>query len=309
MLKYSIIILLEETHDDFGEFIKRIYEAFSLRNEPFEILIMANGKGGFLRNQLPLLQVLNHRLKAFEFSTSTSQAVCLKAVLGQIKGDILVVFGSYQQISSHSLLKAVDALNDDTDIVAPWRQKRVDPSFNQFQSKVFNIIANKITRSELHDLSCTVKVFRREVLEETELYGNMYRFLPILATRRGFRTEEIKCEHHEERGKTGFYKFSEYINRLIDIFTLYFNTRFTKKPLRFFSSIGMVFLLGGLILNFYLFVQRFLFSIPIGNRPVLFIALLLMILGVLVASAGLLGEIITFTNGRHKKEYTIEKMI
>jgi hypothetical protein len=221
----------------------------------------------------------------------------------------MIVCGSYQQISNHSLIQAVDALKDGTDIVVPWWQKQVVPSFNQLQSRVFITIANKITGSELHGLSCTGKVFRREVLEETELYGNMYRFLPILATRKGFRTKEIKCEHYQELGKTGFYKMSEYINRLIDIFTLYFNTRFTKKPLRFFSSIDVGFLLAGLVLHLFLFIQRFLLNIPIGNRPVLFIALLLMILGVLVASVGLLGEIIAFANGRHKCEYTIEKII
>ena len=308
-MQYSIIVLLEENHEDFSQFVKSLYNVFSLRNEPFEILLMANGMGGFLRNHLSNLQNLNHRIKAFEFTARTTQAVCLKAALNEVRGEILVVCGSYQQITNDSLMKVVDSLDDGTDIIAPWRQKRVDPSFNQFQSKVFNIFANRITGSDLHDLSCTVKVFRRKVLDETELYGNMYRFLPVLAARKGFKTKEVKCEHYQERGKKGFYSLSEYINRLVDIFTLYFNTRFTKKPLRFFSSIGLAFLFIGLFFIIYLFVQRFFLSIPIGNRPLLFISLLLMILGVMVSSVGLLGEIITFTNGRHKKEYTIERMI
>jgi hypothetical protein len=161
--------------------------------------------------------------------------------------------------------------------------------------------------SALHDLSCTVTVVRRTVLEETELYGNMFRFLPVLAAKRGFRVKEMPVEHLQERGKTGFYSFSVYISRLIDILTLFFNTRFTRKPLRFFSFIGIGFTsLGGLSL-LVIFIQKFFFNISIGNRPVLFISLLLTILGVLVASAGLLGEIIVYTNGRKKKEFTIEK--
>jgi hypothetical protein len=197
----------------------------------------------------------------------------------------------------------------ETDIICPYRQRRVDPSFNQIQSRLFNSLVRKIERTNLHDLSCTVRICRRKVLELTVLYGNMYRFLPIVAAQIGFKTKEVKCEHFQERGSTGLYSLSEYIVRMIDIFTIYFNTRFTKKPLRFFSSVGLVFVLVGLIITTYLFVQRFFLDIPIGNRPALFVSLLMLIFGVLVSSVGLLGEIIVFTHGRHRKEYTIEKEI
>jgi len=153
-----------------------------------------------------------------------------------------------------------------------------------------------------------VKVFKREVLEETDFCGNMYRFLPIVAARKGFKNKEIKCEHYEERGKKGFYSLSEYFERLIDIFTLYFNTRFSKKPLRFFSTIGAVFILIGLFITSFVLYQKIFFGYPIGDRPVLLLAILFMVIGTQAASVGLLGEIIAFTHGRARKEYTIEKI-
>jgi dolichol-phosphate mannosyltransferase len=146
-------------------------------------------------------------------------------------------------------------------------------------------------------------------LEETELYGNMFRFLPVLAAVKGFKIVEVPVDHLEERGETGLYSLSDYIARLVDIFTLFFNTSFTRKPLRFFSGIGVGFILVGILGMFILFIQRFFFSVLVGNRPFLFLSLLIIILGVLISSAGLLGEIIAFTNGRHKKEYAIEKTI
>jgi len=203
----------------------------------------------------------------------------------------------------------LDALDHECDIITPWRQHRVDPPFNQFQSKVFNTLVRKITKSDFHDLSCTVKIFRREVLEKTEIYGNMYRFLPIVASRKGFKTKEAKCEHYQERGKTGFYSVPDYITRLLDVFTLYFNTRFTKKPLRFFSSMGLGFLLIGLFITSYVFVQKFFMGIAVGDRPILLLAIFFMVLGVQAASVGLLGEVIVFIHGRQKKEYTIEREI
>jgi len=308
-VRYSVIVLLEEEHEDFPQFIKNLYVVFSTRKVPFEILMIANGTGSFLRNQITNLRGLNHRLTALDFNTPTTQSVCLKTALKECRGEIIIVCGSYQQITSESLIQLVNSLDDDIDIISPWRQHRVDPWFNRFQSQVFNILVRKITRLDLHDLSCTVKVFRREVLEQTEIYGNMYRFLPIVAARKGFKTKEIKCSHHEERGKTGFYRLSDYITRLIDIFTLYFNTRFTRRPLRFFSGIGLGFLSVGLAILCYIFAQRFLMGHPVGNRPVLFLAIFLMAIGVQAASIGLLGEIIVFTHGRHRREYSIQKEI
>ena len=308
-MKYSIIILLEERSEGFSQFVQKLYEIFSLKQESFEILIMANGTEGFLKNELKSLQNCNGRLKAFALNKKTPQAVCLKAGLRESNGEIIVVCGSYQQITKNSFIQLLESLDDKTDIISPWRQHRVDPSFNQFQSRVFNSLVRWISKADLHDLSCTIKIFRRQVLKDTKIYGNMYPFLPIIAARKGFRNKEVKCEHYQERGKTGFYSLPEYITRIIDIFTLYFNMRFTRKPLRFFSTLGALFLMVGLLFTSYVFVQRIFMDYPIGGRSVLLLAILFMVLGVQAASVGLLGEVIAFTHGRQSKEYNIEKEI
>jgi hypothetical protein len=272
-MKYSVIILLEERHEDFHNFIRSLDEVFSVTGEPFEMLIVANGLGAFLRNKLD------------------------------------EIFGSYQQITNKSLVKAIKSLDNGTDIISPWRQKRVDPAFNKLQSKIFNSIVRILLKTELHDLSITVKIFNRRVLEETVIYGNMYRFLPIIASKRGFKTKEVPCEHFQERGKTGFYSLNEYIVRIIDIITIYFNLRFVKKPLRFFSSIGLFFLLLGSLFSSYIFIERIFYDHLLGDRPIMIFGILLMVLGVQVASVGLLGEIIVFIHARKKKDYTIERII
>jgi hypothetical protein len=303
----SAILLLEQCYKDQPDFISAIDRIFSDIDNTCEILVVAKGTANFFRSQISEIRGLSHRLRAFEFGSNTTPAVCLKAILNEVQGDTLVIFGSYQQITDDSIREVVNALDGTSDVISPWRRRRVDPWFNRCQSWIFNWLVRGVVDSALHDLSCTVTVVRRTVLEETELYGNMFRFLPVLAAKRGFRVKEMPVEHLQERGKTGFYSFSVYISRLIDILTLFFNTRFTRKPLRFFSFIGIGFTsLGGLSL-LVIFIQKFFFNISIGNRPVLFISLLLTILGVLVASAGLLGEIIVYTNGRKKKEFTIEK--
>lgn len=313
MIKYSIIVLLEqdEIHKDSKQFIQNLHNLFLNRKEYFEILIIANGIGSFFRHELDELLICNNRIKAIQFETKNTQAVCLKTGVDGSKGEIIIVCGSYKQISDDALIKMLDSLENDIDIITPWRQHRVDTKFNQFESKLFNALVRTLTASDFHDLSCTVKIFRREVVNATEIYGNMYRFLPILAEKKGFNAKEIKCEHYQQLGigKTGFYSLSHYFSTFIDILTLYFNTRFSRKPLRFFSAIGLIFLFVGLLITAYIFAQRFFMNYPIGDRTLLLLAILFMVLGVQAASVGLLGEIIAFTHGRHRQEFTIEKII
>lgn len=308
-MMYSVIVMLEEESIDFSEHIQSIHHVFSSRGIEHEIVIISNGLEDYLRRELKKLQIDGYTIKAFSLNKRTSQAVCLKAAFNESEGDIILACGSYQQITEESYFRLLDALETQHDIVSPWRQGRVDPYFNQLQSKVFNRLVKWVTGTHLNDLSCTVKIFRRVVLEETKLYGNMYRFLPIIAGQKGFRSIEVPCDHFQEKGRTGFYSFSMYLERVIDILTVYFNTRFTRKPLRFFSAIGALFALLGLIVLFVIFLQKIFGGEAIGQRPELILALLFMVLGVQAASVGLLGEIIAFIHGRKRKEYTIEKKI
>ena len=305
----SVIFLLEDQQEDFPDFLINLDRIFSRLGTSYELVVVANGTGNFFRTIQSRLNNLNHTLRAFEFGAQVTQATALKAILNEAQGDILAIFGSYQQITDESLAQCIQSMDDTADVVSPFRQQRVDPSFNQFQSRVFNALVKALIRTDIHDFSCTVKICRRSVLEGIDLYGNMFRFFPVLAAAKGFRINEVKVEHLQERGKAGFYSLSEYITRILDIFTLFFNTRFSRKPLRFFSTVGVGFIMLGLVLLTIIVIQRLYFSILIGDRPLLFVSLLFMFLGVIVSSAGLLGEIIAFTNGRHKKEYMIEKVI
>jgi hypothetical protein len=303
---FSVIVLLEEESPDFAEFIRDLHGFFSGKGLPFEILIVANGMEGVLRNTAPRFKELLGEIKLFSLNRRTSQAVGLRAALAESRGDVVVICGSYPQLSMSSLGICLEELAPDTDVVSPWRRKRVDPPFNQFQSRVFNRIVHRVTGSSFNDLSCTVKIVRRQVLEEVDLYGNLYRFLPVLAEQRGFQVKEVSCDHHQERGKTGFYGFLDYFERLIDILTLYMTIRFMRKPLRFFGAVGMTFVGMGSLLLGYLLAQRLLGIHPLGDRPVfLLVSILFIVMGGQSASVGLIGEILAFTQGRNIKEYTV----
>lgn len=307
--RYSVILLFDEQSPDFGDFVRTLRDIFVDRGEPFEILIVAIGTESVARAHIRRLRHLDHRIRAFAMPRQTTHGIALKAALEETTGEVLVICGSYAQITPDSYGRLLDSLDPDTDIVAPWRRDRLDPWPNRLQSRLFNAVVGTVTGMKFKDLSCTVKVVRRQVLEETDLYGNMYRFLPIAAARKGFRTREIPCGHLQERGRIGWYGFGQYASRLLDILTIYFNVRFTRTPLRFFSIVGTGFLALAAASTAYVFFQKLFLGYPIGGRSVLLLALLFAVLGVQTAGLGLLGEIIAFTHGRQKPEYTIEKII
>lgn len=308
-VKYSILFLLEAASPHFAGFLSEIYSLFTSRGESFEIIIVANGCGHFVRREIACLENLNGRVRAYEMNKNTSRTVALRAGFEESRGEVIVVCGSLHQVSEASILGLVDALDEQTDIVNSWRSCRGDSRFNQVQSRVFNRLVGGLTQCRLHDVNSATKVFRREVLQETELYGNLSRFLPVVAAERGFKIKEVECRHPQWQGSGGMCRVSDYAERLLDIITLVFVTRFTKKPLRFFCLIGLFFVLLGLSVNVYVFMEKLFLGEPIGGRLGLLLGILLMVIGVQSASTGLLGEIIAFTHGRKKVHYTIEKQI
>jgi hypothetical protein len=305
----SIVILLTEESPDFARYVTALCDLMERRGTTFELLIIANGVERFLKSQLGSLPNGHNNILAFSFPSRVSQAVCVRAALKESSAETLVMCGSYPQITMDSLSELLDAFDAHVDLLCPWRRHRVDPFFKKLQSRVFTTLIVFLTGSKLHDLNCTPRILRRQVLEMLRMYGNMYRFLPILAQQKGYRVKEVIARHAQERGKAGFYSFSEYLERLVDIGTLYFNTRFSRKPLRFFSSIGAGLMAAGGLITLWVFFQKIVHQNDIGNSLELMTAVILMVAGVAAAGLGLLGEIIAFTHGRQLKEYTIEKII
>ena len=306
----SIIIILEVEQRRFVSYIKTIDRILTQSGLSHEFIIVANGTGKFIRPCLDSIQKLNDRMRVFEFRVRTSKADCIRTIAKEIHGDWLLICGSHQELSEESMQKLISEADAAVDVVIPWRRKGAKRISNQVYAHIFNWFVGRLTKNDFHDITCSIKMCRRAILEEIEYFGDVLRFLPIFAAAKGYKIKEVPVEGIlNATQKRFFHKPTVYINRVIEIFALFFNTHFSSKPLRFFSAVGTLFSFAGLTWLIVLFVQRFFFDISIGNRPSLFVSLLLMILGILVSSAGLLGEIIVFSNRRSRKEYNVEKML
>lgn len=304
---YSVIFLLDNFHPEFPQFVQEVYDLFISKNLSFEIIIMINGLDGFFTGQSQELEPVMSKGKVFFMNKKTSQSTCIQAGVKQCKGQIILACQGIQQINIQDIGFLLDSFDSNTDLIAPFRQKRIDPSINQIQSKIFNWIVKKLSKIEVHDLSCTIKLFRREIIENIPLYGNMYRFLPLFAFRNGYQVKEIPCQHHKEYQKTGLYSPSVYFAKLIDMVSLFFIFWHTRKPLRFFSFLGAITFFIGIFICLVITWQKIIMGYPVGDREILLIGILFMVFGLQIGSSGLLGEIIAFIYGRSQKDYWIEK--
>ena len=240
---------------------------------------------------------------------SFGESVCLSAGLEKARGAIIVTSPQYLQIDPAAVGPMLAALDQGADFAIPWRHPRVDPWLNRLQSALFNWVTRRIIHVKMRDLNCTFRVFRREVLDEMNLYGDMYRFLPAIAFRQGFRGEELQVRHLREWGGAGFFGVGVYARRLLDVIGMLFLAKFTLKPLRFFGALGGLIALPGAIVCAVIIVQYFLLeNSGIWNRPLFFIGFLLIVLGVQMVGFGLVGEIIIYTQARNLREYRVDQI-
>lgn len=306
----SFVIIVENATSDWIAHIKAMDRILFQSGRRYEIIVAANGTDVRIASRLKELNGLEGHLRIFRFKARSSRAYCLRATVDKVRGDWLLVSGGNRTVSDKAYRQLLDEIKPSVDVVVPCRQARGYNLSVRFYPMLFNWFVSRLTGNHFHDITCPVKLCRKDIVREIDMFGDVLSFLPIFATAKGFSVKEITVDSFEGKsiGRL-IYKPSDYLTRMIEIFSLYFNSHFSSKPLRFFSAAGALFSFAGSIVFAYLFLQRFLFDISIGNRPLLICALLMITLGILVASTGLLGEIIVFLNRRRVREYAVDKII
>jgi hypothetical protein len=189
------------------------------------------------------------------------------------------------------------------------RWPRAGSALETFRRNAFHGFLRVITGQRYRDLGCGVRLLKREIVEEIPLYSERHRFYPALARSRGFEVSEVEARQSPKDDFRGRYRLREYLHRVLDIMTLFFLVRFTKKPLRFFGTVGFVVGALGVLFLAVLIVQRLFFEVGLADRPALLLSSLMLVLGVQIFALGLIGELIIFTHARDLKEYAVRRVI
>jgi glycosyltransferase involved in cell wall biosynthesis len=307
--KVSAIVPVGERYDQSGELAGEYLQALEESGVQFELVFVLDGRHAVLAKNLLERAEKESRLRIIQLARSFGEATALSAGIENTEGEIILSLPAYWQVDPPEIKKLFDEIDECDMAVAVRWPRAVASKFEKWRRDAFHWLVAKVSRLELHDLGCGVRIFRRSVTEEIPIYGDQHRFIPLLAFRRGFRIKEVRLRQSDKDRYDQGYGPKTYLQRLLDIFTVVFLVRFTKKPLRFFGTIGSIMALLGSVFLVYVIFERFFLDVSLADRPALLLSSLLVVLGLQIFALGLLGELIIFTHARELKEYTIERVV
>ncbi len=307
--RYSIVMPVGSRFDDLGELLAGYREALDTAGASYEFIVVLDGPNRALFDVLSRTAAADRRIRVVELAKPFGESAALAAGFDAALGAMLVTLPAYYQVDPQEIVKLLAAAGEADDMLIAVRWPRAGGVFEKLRRGSFHALFRVTSGMAYRDLACGVRLFRRTVAEEITLYGDQHRFLPALASRRGFRVREVELRQSPKDQFRSHYRLRDYLHRFLDVLTVFFLVRFTKKPLRFFGTIGFLAAGFGGIVMAVLVVQRLFFGVLLGDRPALLLGSLLIVLGVQTFVLGLIGELIIFTHASGMKEYTIRRVI
>lgn len=301
----SVLVPVTERPEALDEIYREYAPAFRSADCAFEFLFIVEPWGTELAAALDPLKEAGEPIRVLTMGQTVSEAALLRAAVERTDAPIVVTLPAYHRVTPDAIPQMLDMLNEGQDFVSARRDRSSDAWLSRLQSRAFHKLLAWGTGHRFEDIASGVRAMRREVLEEVPLYGDFFRFLPVLARREGFRVREILVPQHPKDFGKKIYAPGTYLRRLIDLMAVIFLARFTKKPLRFFGLIGSGFLFGGGVILFVLFLQR-MAGQPLADRPMLLLGVLLTVLGFQALALGLIGEVIVHLHASRHRMYRVE---
>lgn len=308
-LDVSVVVPISERHDS----IKQLYSIYEkeLRKEGLksEFIFVIDGNFPTAFEQLKGLKDKGAPIHIIKFATTFGESNALLEGFRHAKADKILTLASYIQIEPSDLSKIFNKFNEGCELVITRRYPRKDPLINRIQSQIYHFIVRILTGTKFKDITSGTRLFSKDLLSEFVLYGDLHRFIPVFATQKGIDVKEVKVGQREEDTHVRLVKPGVYLRRLLDLLTVFFLVKFTKKPLRFFGLIGLFLFVPGAALTVLLGVLRLFDFIALSHRPALLLGVLLMVFGIQLLSVGLVGELIIFGQPKTKADYRIKEII
>ncbi|MGC9308411.1 MAG: glycosyltransferase family 2 protein [Thermoplasmatota archaeon] len=275
-----------------------------------EILFIDDGSTDHTFARIAALHDEDSTVRCLRMRRNFGQTPALLAGFRAARGDIVVTMDGDLQNDPDDIPRLLDEM-DGRDVVSGWRHDRQDSAGKRLASRFSNWLARRLTGLELHDFGCTLKAYRRESLEDLELYGEMHRYIPAVLAWQGFRVGEATVRHHErERGRTK-YGVARLFRGLFDLINFKFWSGFSTRPLHFFGSLGGLLLAAGFSINLYLVLLKLLYGESLSDRPLLLLGVLLLVIGLQIFIFGFLAEIMvrSYYLAQRDKMYSIQETL
>jgi glycosyltransferase involved in cell wall biosynthesis len=316
-MNISIVVPLFNEEESLQELAGWIEKVMNTYNFSYEILFVDDGSRD---NSLKILRELgaaNKNIRALSFRRNYGKSAALNEGFKEAKGDVVITMDADLQDSPEEipgLYKMI--IEENFDIVSGWKKKRHDPLSKTIPTKLYNWATRKLTRIHLHDFNCGLKAYKLDVVKSIEVYGEMHRYIPVIAKWQGFyRIGEKVVQHQARKYGSSKYGFERFINGFLDLLSILFVSKFGKRPMHFFGSFGVVSFFIGFVISSWLIIEKVYSARVTGYvarditaKPTFYIALMLVVIGVVLFLAGFLGELI-YKNTQDKGSYPIKEKI
>ncbi len=307
----SIVIPIYNEEENIQILHEELMEVLEPLEKEYEILFVDDGSADRTLSILEEIQAKDKHVVVLSLRRNFGQTAAFAAGFDFARGDVIVTMDGDLQNDPADIPKLLELIKDN-DLVSGWRKKRKDPFFTRrLPSIAANWLISKVTGVKLHDYGCSLKAYRRDVIKNLKLYGEMHRFIPAVASWYGVRIAEVETVHYPRlRGKSK-YGISRTIKVVLDLITVKFLQSFSTKPIQFFGPVGVISGLFGFLISLYLAIDKLFFGQDIGGRPLLLLGALLIIVGIQLIGMGLLGEMLVrvYHESQRKPIYVIKKIL
>ena len=308
----SVVIPVYNEEENVAPLARAVDKVLAGLSGPSEILFIDDGSTDRTAASLAELIPEMPRLRVVRLRGNFGQTAALAAGFDLAQGEVVVTLDGDLQNDPEDIPHLLAKLDEGYDVVSGWRRERQDPFWSRrLPSRLANALISRITGVRLHDYGCMLKAYRRPIVKDLALYGEMHRFLPALARWVGASIAEVSVTHHPRRHGRSKYGLGRILKVLLDLFTVKFLMSYWTRPIQIFGLFGLVSGGAGIVLSLILGIQRLFFDVPLGNRPILLLAVLLVVVGIQFITMGLLAEMLvrTYHESQGKPIYAIREVL
>jgi glycosyltransferase involved in cell wall biosynthesis len=316
MLNLSIVIPLYNEDESLPELETWIAKVMAAHNYTYEVLLIDDGSTDKSWQVIQELSAKNPSIKGLKFRRNYGKSAALNIGFAQTEGNVVITMDADLQDSPDEIPLLYNRILDEKlDLISGWKKKRYDPISKTLPTKLFNWATRKVSGIYLHDFNCGLKAYRHEVIKNIEVYGEMHRYIPVIAKSEGFnKISEQVVEHRARKYGTTKFGLNRFVNGLLDLLTIFFMGKFGKKPMHFFGVYGLICFIFGFFIALFLVINKMIHIIQhekaalVADSPWFYFGLVSMIIGTQLFLAGFLGELISRNSGDRNRYSVSEKI-
>jgi glycosyltransferase involved in cell wall biosynthesis len=298
--KYTIVVPVFNEVQSVAELYHQVNDNMKKLDVPFEILFVDDGSTDGTLEQLSALVHKDERISVIVLRKNFGKSLALREGFSHARGEYIITIDGDLQDEPGELPVLIDKIKEGWDLVTGWKRERKDPLEKKLPSKFFNFLTSLFSGLKLHDYNCGFKIYTRKIAESIPMYGELHRFIPVLAHWQGFKVTEIPVKHNPRKFGKSKFGLNRYIRGFFDFLSVFFLTRYLYRPMHFFGKIGIFLCSIGFLICAYLSAIWFSGE-SIGNRPLLLFGVLLLIIGIQFFSTGLVAELMTLKSDENKR--------